>query len=138
MIVDKLVVGPFETNCYIVGVAGVGMIIDPGDEAKRILQRVSDLGLDIKLIALTHGHIDHVGGLKEVSEATGARVAMHSGDTRLLYNRALAIAFSRTTPVVVSSVPAQMLDSIDLYSWWSVLTKSAPSSIVMCGLALMH
>ncbi|MCD6452768.1 MAG: MBL fold metallo-hydrolase [Dehalococcoidales bacterium] len=98
MIVDRLVVGPFKTNCYIVGVAGVGMIIDPGAEAKRVLQRVSDLELDIKLIALTHGHIDHVGGLKEVSEATGAMVAMHSGDTRLLYNPALAIAFSLFYP----------------------------------------
>jgi len=70
VIVEKLVVGSFASNCYIVGSESnkEGMIIDPGDEAKRILKRVKDLELDIKLIVLTHGHIDHTGALKEVKE----------------------------------------------------------------------
>ena len=51
MIVEKLVVGPFASNCYIVGSQSnkEGMIIDPGDEAKQILKRVKDLELDISL-----------------------------------------------------------------------------------------
>lgn len=86
MIVDRVVVGPFASNCYIVSVESNkdGIIIDPGDEAKNILQKVSDLGLDIKLIVLTHGHIDHVGALKDIKEATGAEVAIHSDDAKSL------------------------------------------------------
>ncbi len=86
MIIDRVVVSPFATNCYIVGSESSreGIIIDPGDEAKVILKRVADLGLDIKLIVLTHGHIDHVGALKEVEEATGAEVAIHSADAQSL------------------------------------------------------
>ena len=82
MIIEKVVVGPFATNCYIVGDESTreGIIIDPGDEAKKILKRVNELGLDIKLILLTHGHIDHAGALKEVKEATNAEVAVHTDD----------------------------------------------------------
>ncbi len=61
MILEKLVVGPLASNCYIVGseVTREGMIIDPGDEAEQILEKIKDLQLDIKSIVLTHSHIDH-------------------------------------------------------------------------------
>ena len=63
MIVRKLVVGPYASNCYIVGSEATkeGMIIDPGANAREILQKVRELGLKIKLIVLTHRHPDHVG-----------------------------------------------------------------------------
>lgn len=82
MIIEKVVVGPFATNCYIVGDESTreGIIIDPGDEAEKILKKVNELGLDIKLILLTHGHIDHAGALKEVKEALNVDVAIHIDD----------------------------------------------------------
>lgn len=82
MIVKKLVVGPFGSNCYIVGSEATkeGMIIDPGADTKQILKSVEGLELDIKLIVLTHAHVDHVGALKGVREATGAEVAVHADD----------------------------------------------------------
>jgi len=61
-----------------------GIIIDPGDEAEAILGRVADLELDIKLIVLTHGHIDHVGALKAVKETSGAEMAIHADDAKSL------------------------------------------------------
>jgi hydroxyacylglutathione hydrolase len=86
LIIDRVAVGPFATNCYIVGSeeSKQGIIIDPGDEAGVILGRVAGLGLDIKLIILTHGHIDHVGALKAVKEATGAEMAIHADDAKSL------------------------------------------------------
>ena len=86
MIVKKLVVGPLATNCYIIGSESSkeGMIIDPGAEANQILSSVKDTGLDIKFIVLTHSHIDHIGALKEVKEATGAEVAIHTDDAQTL------------------------------------------------------
>jgi hydroxyacylglutathione hydrolase len=93
MIIEKLEVGPFATNCYIVGseTGGQGMIIDPGDEADRILDVVKKLELDIKHIVLTHGHLDHIGALGEVKEATGADIAVHADDVTTLNNRSLSI-----------------------------------------------
>lgn len=89
MIIDTVVVGPFATNCYIVGSESSkeGIIIDPGDEAGVILRRVSELGLDIKLIVLTHGHIDHIGALKDIKEATGAEMAIHADDAKSLHSK---------------------------------------------------
>lgn len=101
MIIERLALGPFGTNCYIVASESgrEGMVIDPGDGAKAILQRVGDLKLDIKIIVLTHGHIDHVGALKPIKEATGAEIVIHSDDARSLKNRALAIAFGLFYPM---------------------------------------
>ena len=52
MILQGVVVGPFASNCYIVGseVTGEGMIVDPGDDDRKILGTVNKLGLDIKYI----------------------------------------------------------------------------------------
>ena len=81
----SLVVGPFGSNCYVMGSeAGEGIIIDPGFDAKEILKAVKQLELDIKVIVATHSHVDHVGAVKEVKEATGAQFAIHEGDASAL------------------------------------------------------
>jgi len=117
VIVEKLVVGPFASNCYIVGSQSnkEGMIIDPGDEAKEILKRVEDLELDIKFIVLTHGHIDHTGALKEVREVTGAEVAIHGDDAKSLKQQSLSLIFGLSYPT--PPPPDRLLkdgDSIDV------------------------
>ncbi|MFC2034654.1 MBL fold metallo-hydrolase [Chloroflexota bacterium] len=86
MIIETLEVGPFSSNCYVVGAESnkEGIIIDPGAEADTILRTAKDLGLKIKLIVLTHSHIDHIGALKEAKEVTGAEVAIHTDDAEAL------------------------------------------------------
>jgi len=100
MILKKLVVGPLATNCYIVGSESSkeGMIIDPGDEAEVILRSVKDLGLKIRSIVLTHGHIDHIGALKEVKEATGAEVAIHTDDAQTLQGQSSSTLLGLSYP----------------------------------------
>jgi len=84
MILETLVVGPFATNCYVVGSkkGGQGIIIDPGAGAKQILKIVNDSGLSISLIVITHAHIDHIGALSEVKESTGAKFAVHEAEAK--------------------------------------------------------
>ncbi|MFX0009975.1 MAG: MBL fold metallo-hydrolase, partial [Candidatus Hermodarchaeota archaeon] len=51
------------------------------------MKEVDKLGLDIKFIALTHSHIDHIGAVKKVGEATGAQVAVHENEAESLHGR---------------------------------------------------
>ena len=76
MEVRSLTVGPVAENCFIARRDGHegGVIVDPGEEADRILAAVDDLGVRIEAILLTHTHFDHVGAVAPVARATGAPV----------------------------------------------------------------
>lgn len=82
MIIKELVVGPFGSNCFIVGseTTKEAMIIDPGADANHILDAANDLGLSIVLIVATHNHMDHIGALRPVKDATNADYAVHEAD----------------------------------------------------------
>jgi hydroxyacylglutathione hydrolase len=76
MDVRSFTVGPVAENCYIVrrDSADRGLIIDPGEEAERILGAVDSLGIGIDAILITHCHFDHIGAVAPVARATGAPV----------------------------------------------------------------
>jgi len=78
----KIVVGPYQSNCYILGCKKTmeGLVIDPGDEVFRIVNAIMETGLKIRYILITHGHIDHVGGAAELKRITGAQVYIHPLD----------------------------------------------------------
>jgi hydroxyacylglutathione hydrolase len=101
MIVKALVVGPFESNCFVVGseTTREGLIIDPGADATNILNTVRGLRLSIALIVATHNHIDHIGALRSVKDATGAKYAVHEADTR----EAMPMIFGRMMGLMLGS-----------------------------------
>ncbi len=76
MDVRSLTVGPVAENCFVFRRDGAdrGLIVDPGEEADRILGAVDELGIGIDAILLTHTHFDHVGAVAPVARATGAPV----------------------------------------------------------------
>jgi hydroxyacylglutathione hydrolase len=74
--VRMLTVGPIQENAYIVAAAGSAraVIVDPGDEAERLLAEAVELGVKIEAILVTHCHFDHIGAVAAVARATGAPV----------------------------------------------------------------
>lgn len=79
LMVRGIVVGVFAENCWIIGSRRTreGIVIDPGDQPDDILHLARDMGLNIKIIANSHAHIDHVLGVRGVQEATGAKFLLH-------------------------------------------------------------
>lgn len=82
MLIKTLVLGPVETNCYIVTDESCNecAVIDPGDESNTILDYLEDNKLSCKAIMLTHGHYDHVGAVYALAEETGALVYINKKD----------------------------------------------------------
>jgi len=86
VIIKTLEVGPIMANCFIVGCEKTksAVVIDPGDEADRILLELAESGLAVKYILNTHGHFDHVGANGRLKKATGADILIHKGDAPML------------------------------------------------------
>ena len=77
MKIDTLVVGSLQENCYVVTIGNNSFIVDPGDEAERIINACKDK--NIKEILVTHHHFDHVGVLKKVEDYFGLKENVKSG-----------------------------------------------------------
>ncbi len=77
-----LTLGAYQTNCYIVHKKDEPhcVLIDPGYAPQAILGKLDALGLTVDAILLTHGHFDHVGGVKEIVEKTGCALWMSESD----------------------------------------------------------
>ena len=71
-----LTVGPVQENCFLVRQEGSdrAVIVDPGEEAPRLLEAIEQWGVTLDAILLTHTHFDHVGAVAPVARATGAPV----------------------------------------------------------------
>ena len=83
MKVKLMQVGPIGTNCYILEdeTTGKAAVIDPGDEAGRILKVLEEDKAEVEYILLTHGHYDHTTGVPELHRALPqAKIYIHQAD----------------------------------------------------------
>ena len=87
--VRMFTVGPVQENCFIVreNDSGTALIVDPGEEADRLLKAVDELGIEkVEAILVTHTHFDHVGAVAPVARATGAPVYCPELEREVLAN----------------------------------------------------
>jgi len=86
--VEMLTVGPVAENCFLVRREGSDrvLIVDPGEEAERILAKLEEIGGTAEAILVTHCHFDHIGAVAPVAEATGAPVYCPEIETPILSN----------------------------------------------------
>jgi glyoxylase-like metal-dependent hydrolase (beta-lactamase superfamily II) len=95
MIHEILPVGMLGCNCSILGdpVTHEAMVIDPGDDISNILEILKRNQLIVKMIVITHAHIDHIGGAEKLRALTGAPVYMNENDSFLAENLQMQAAW---------------------------------------------
>lgn len=149
MIIETFPVGPLQCNCTILGdeQTGEAIVIDPGDEVGRVHRRLTELGLKLKQILITHAHIDHVGGALKLKRLTGAPVMMNENDLpqlKMMDMQAawLGIATPETAPpddlltdnlsVGLNSCPAQVIHTPG-HTQGSICLHFAPLRLLIAG-----
>ena len=80
--IEMLNLGIYWVNAYIIRdeASSSCCILDPGGHPNKVLDYLAKNNLTLEAILLTHGHFDHVGGVKALAEATGCRVYLHTAD----------------------------------------------------------
>ena len=107
MEIKRIVTGAIEENCYLVwDEANQAVVIDPGDEASKIIDEITKLQLDVKKIILTHGHYDHVGAVNEVKKTTGAQVICHQEEKSIVEDETLSLGLYLGKEVSLPKVDA--------------------------------
>ncbi|MBR4016915.1 MAG: MBL fold metallo-hydrolase [Oscillospiraceae bacterium] len=80
-----LPLGAYQTNCYLVwdDASSQCIVIDPGYTPEKVLAEAEKLGKSVAAVLLTHGHFDHVGGVKGIADKTGCPVYLHEKELSL-------------------------------------------------------
>ena len=121
VIIKSLPVGPIMANCYILGCeeTAAAVVIDPGDDVDKILLALAESKLTVNYIINTHGHFDHVGGNRQLKEATGADILIHAGDAPMLgHLKEAAASFGLSSDT--SPAPDRLLEDGDSLSFGKI------------------
>ena len=121
-IIEGLSLGPIGTNCYLVRAsesAVDAVVVDPSGLAEELLPALERRGLRCGAILVTHGHFDHILGVADLAEASGAQVTMPEGE-RFLLERA-----AEFTPAGISIRP-----------WSPDVDVSGGETLERCGLSV--
>jgi hydroxyacylglutathione hydrolase len=103
--VNKIIVGNWEENCYLVFYEDEAWIIDPGEDVESIISGLNLNDYKLNGIINTHGHFDHIGAVADIKEKYNIPFFLHSKDKRLatqgnLYRRMVGDNKIYKTPII--------------------------------------
>ena len=121
MKIKTVTVGSYSTNCYLAWCpeTSQGIVIDPGFEPERINSEIESLGIEVKAVVNTHGHLDHIGGNREVAEKHECPVYISRADETMLDNPDLNCS-ARLGAAVTSPGAGRLLEDGDEISFGQV------------------
>lgn len=124
MQIETLVVGPIETNCYIIYDldSREAVVIDAGDEAEYIIDYLEQHQLQVKAILNTHGHYDHTQANDALRIKTGAPLAIHIDDAELLENPE-KVSSKMLVQANACKAPEQLLHNGDIITFGKYALK---------------
>ncbi len=108
MIIETVTVGKLEENCYLVGDPEALLVIDPGDEAEKILACIREKNYKVSYVVLTHCHYDHIGAVAEVMKETGARLLLGQAENENYHSRRVTLC-GYFTPKTEQPEPDRLL-----------------------------
>lgn len=96
MNIYRIPAGIYAVNCYIVYSedSKAGIVVDPGGSTDEIINFIEENKIDLKYIVLTHGHGDHIGGVKDLKDKYNIPVLIHKEDKEMLENASLNLSSS--------------------------------------------
>jgi glyoxylase-like metal-dependent hydrolase (beta-lactamase superfamily II) len=102
---ETLVVGQMQTNCYFLYDEDTKdcLIVDPGDEAEKIIGFIHKKEFHVKAILLTHGHFDHITAAEQVREETGVEIYASKEEQELLEDAHLNISVMVRKPTTLKA-----------------------------------
>lgn len=102
--IETFITTDYETNTYLFWCQETmkGIVIDPGDGAKMILDRIQSLELEITMIVLTHGHSDHLEAVEELRKALQIPVVMHEADQKIIDGPMFRVLADNPAEILIS------------------------------------
>ncbi len=91
MRVEKLVVGQYRENCYLLIKNNNCIVIDPGDEFDKIYSKIENLKVNVVGILITHAHFDHIGALSELIEKYNVPIYYNNVNKEIIYDKLVNI-----------------------------------------------
>ena len=98
--------GAYQTNCYILSVGERAIIVDPGDEAQKVIKYLETNGLKPEAILITHGHLDHIGALEEVQKKYEIPVYTHEEEKEFFTNSKYNFSHNSRKPIEFDELSA--------------------------------
>lgn len=138
---EKLVLGPLSSNCFLVfdNKSKDAVIVDPGDDADFLIQKIEDLRLNPKIVVATHGHFDHVGAIFELKLMYKIPFWANKKDSFLL-NRSSETSkhFTKVATLKLPSADKDLKDGVKIVLGKTVLKVMetpghTPGSICLIG-----
>ena len=111
MKIERYITGPLQENAYVLldETTGKWAAVDPGYPEKALLEAVSRLGAEnLEVILLTHGHVDHIGAVRQLQQISGAPVAAHEKECELLSSSELNLSAMLHQPMQIDQVAMRL------------------------------